>query len=132
MVNPLHIKGASEIEKVAEDVSLFVADAARPTVEYELRENISSSSVACINIRSANLSCFDFGLKTLSINDPNNASIWHFDETLKTRPYMNVITKNQISVISGTETERKVSRLTFSPALNAGEYFTLGCLEVFT
>ena len=48
---------------------------------------------------------------------------------MKSRPCMNIVTRNQLRLLAADATH--LSTLTFSPAAKAGEYFTLGCAEVF-
>jgi hypothetical protein len=43
---------------------------------------------------------------------------------------MNLVTKNQLRLVLGDA--KDFGKLTFSPAARPGEYFTLGCAEVFT
>ena len=153
LASPASVNGATKVEDLAADAALFVATSQRPVVEYSLPQSVASSSVACINFRSSNLSSFDWGLKTLVIDEINGVMPWYFDETLKSQPCMNLITKSQLklpetgsdllpridgqtgrgksiapAVLSG---DRDFSTLKFSPAANSGEYFTLGCVEVF-
>jgi predicted SAM-dependent methyltransferase len=129
LVSPAAVKGATKVEDLAPDAALFVTTSERPVVEYSLPHSMASSSVVCINFRSSNLSSFEWGLKTLVIDDINRAKPWYFDETLKSQPCMNLITKSQLKLVLGGA--REFSRLNFSPAANCGEYFTLGGAEVF-
>jgi hypothetical protein len=126
---PKNVKGAKKIEDLSNNAELYVATSQRPMVEYELPHNVQSSSIACINFRSSNLSSFNWGLKTLIIDEVNNANPWYFDETLKSQPCMNLITNGQIKVTLGSD--RDISKLKFSPAANSGEYFTLGFAEAY-
>jgi hypothetical protein len=130
IVSPALVTGAQRVEELAADATLFVATSIRPVVDYTLPHSINSGSVACINFRSSNLSSFaEHNLKTLVIDEINRAKPWYFDETLKSRPCMNLITKSQLKLALGGH--RSFSRLMFSPAAHGGEYFTLGCAEVF-
>jgi hypothetical protein len=129
LVAPTLLEGAEKVEDLTADSALFVATSWRPSVAYSLPNSIASDNVACINFRSCNLSCFDWGLKTLVIDEHNRDKPWYFDETLKSQPCMNVITRSQVRLALGGD--RVFSRLNFSPAANQGEYFTLGCAEVF-
>ena len=130
IVSPAQVTGADKVEQLAADAALWVATSIRPVVEYQLPHSMNSGSVACINLRSSNLSAFAaHNLKTLVIDEINRASPWYFDETLKSRPCMNLITKSQLMLALGGD--RDFSRLNFSPAARSGEYFTLGCAEVF-
>ncbi len=64
------------------------------------------------------------------IDDAHRDRPWYFDETLKSRPCMNIVERRQLDLIlRGAAT---LSRLSFSPAARAGEHFTLGCAEIFT
>jgi hypothetical protein len=129
-VSPALVRGAERVEELASDAALFVATSERPVVEYLLPHGIASGSVVCINFRSSNLSSFaGHNLKTLVIDEINRATPWYFDETLKSRPCMNLITKSQLRLALGGD--RDFSRLLFSPAAHCGEYFTQGCAEVF-
>ena len=130
LLEPQSVAGASLVEDVGEGIRLFVATDGRPRVEYAMPAAISCQSVACLNIRSSNLSSFrEHNLKSLVIDDARRDNPWHFDETLKSRPCMNLVTQNQLRLVVGDAAE--MSRLSFSPAAGVGEYFTVGCAEVF-
>jgi predicted SAM-dependent methyltransferase len=131
LLAPQAIRGAEAVEPAAEGVQLYVATDARPTVEYVAAAPIDARNVACINIRSSNLSSFhEHTLKSLVIDDVHCDQPWHFDETMKSRPCMNLVPRHQLPLVAGDATT--ITRLTFSPAGRAGEYFTLGQAEVFT
>ena len=128
---PQAIRGAEAVEPVADGVQLFVATDARPTVEYAAARPIDARTVACINIRSSNLSSFhEHNLKSLVIDDVHRDRPWHFDETLKSRPCMNLIPRHQLPLVAGDV--KTFTRLEFAPGASPGEYFTLGPAEVFT
>ena len=111
-------------------MQLFIATAARAKVEYVLPRPMAADAVACINVRSSNLSSFDeHNLKSLVIDDVHRDRPWYFDETLKSRSCMNLVTSNQLPLVIGDA--REISRLLFSPTAREGEYFALGCAEVF-
>jgi predicted SAM-dependent methyltransferase len=130
LLMPQRIIGASPVEEVAEGVQLLVAIAGRPTVEYLIPRPMESHAVACVNIRSSNLSSFrEHNLKSLLIDDVHRDQPWYFDETLKSRPCMNLITHNQLPLVIGDA--KTISKLVFSPTAEKGEYFALGCAEVF-
>jgi hypothetical protein len=114
---------------VGEHAVLCVATSVRPWIEYVFPRSVDTKSIACLNIRSATLSCFDWGAKNLSFDEPDTKEGWLFDETLKSRPCMNVMTASQVRLAS--KADRSVSRVYFSPSPNAGDYFMLGCAEVF-
>jgi len=125
------VDGARHVENVAPGVALYVATKPRPTVEYSLPQPVTADTFACLNVRSSNLSSFrEHNLKWLSMDDAKRDNPWHFDETMKSRPCMNIVTRNQWQLLAGDAAQ--FSKLTFSPAATIGEYFTLGCTEVFT
>jgi len=127
---PTTIIGATPVEDVAEGVRLYVATAARPAVDYLLPWPQAAETVACLNIRSSNLSSFrEHNLKSLVIDDVHREKPWYFDETLKSRSCMNLVTHNQLPLVIGDA--KTISKLSFSPAAQEGEYFALGCAEVF-
>ncbi|MEO8751646.1 MAG: hypothetical protein ABI624_03110, partial [Casimicrobiaceae bacterium] len=130
LLAPQGIAGARLVEDAADGVQLYVATAARPTVEYAVPGGLASDAVACLNIRSSNLSSFaEHSLKSLVIDDVHRDNPWHFDETMKSRSCMNLVTRNQLRLVAGDAKE--ISRMQFSPAAKSGEYFTVGCAEVF-
>ena len=63
------------------------------------------------------------------IDDANRQRPWYFDETLKSRSCMNLVERNELRLMLGEAST--FERLTFSPAAGAGEYFTLGCAEIY-
>lgn len=126
---PATVTGAVTIEDLPYDAGLFVSTTPSPTVEYRLPQSLPSDAIVCVNFRSANLSCFDWGVKRCTFGDTAGARPWVFDETLKSQPCMNLITQAQVHVALGEAAE--ISRLVFSPAHAAGEYFSLGAAEVF-
>jgi len=75
------------------------------------------------------LSSFDWGLKTLIIDELDQLKPWYFDETLKSQKNVNLITRGQLKLALGGD--REISTLKFSPAARAGEYFTVGGAELF-
>ncbi len=131
LAEPGLLVGANPVEDVADGVRLYVATARRPTVSYALAPAIDASTFTCLNVRSSNLSSFrEHNQKSLVIDGIHADSPWHFDETLKSRPCMNLVTRNQLRLLIGDAAS--LSTLVFSPAMEPGEYFTVGCAEVYT
>jgi predicted SAM-dependent methyltransferase len=130
LLAPHSVAGARRVEEFADGVALYVATEARPTVAYAAREPFDAQALACVNIRSSNLSSFcEHNLKSLVVDDENRDRPWYFDETLKSRPCMNLLARSQARlVLRGASA---FSSLRFSPAAGVGEYFTLGCAEIF-
>jgi hypothetical protein len=128
MLVPQAIAGAQAVEEIAAGATLYQATTPRPVVEYALPRSVAAEAVACINFRSSNLSSFAaHNLKTLLID--GNGKPWNFDETLKSRSCMNLVTPSELKL--ALDGRSQLSTLRFSPAALAGEYFSLGCAELF-
>ena len=127
---PDAIDGARHVEEVSDGMHLFTAAVDHPTVRYALPAKVDASSFVCLNVRSTNLSSFlEHSQKWLAVNGERRDNPWYFDETLKSRPCMNVVTRNQLRAIA-TDVDA-IASFTFSPASRAGEHFVVGCAEVF-
>jgi hypothetical protein len=127
---PDAIEGARHIEEVTDGMHLFASTVDRPAVRYALPREIDATMFACLNVRSTNLSSFlEHNQKSLALNEERRDDPWHFDETQKSRPCMNVVTRNQLRAIA--KEADAISSFTFSPAARAGEHFVIGCAEVF-
>ena len=130
LLAPQSVSGARSVEEAADGVHLYVATSARPTVTFWIAEPVDLRALACINIRSSNLSSFaEHNLKSIVVDEVNHDKPWYFDETLKSRPCMNLVTQSEMQLILGEA--RTFSTLRFSPAARVGEYFTLGSAEIF-
>jgi hypothetical protein len=131
IAQPAAVQGARLVEESAAGIRLYVATAARPAVTYSLANPVRADDFACLNIRSSNLTSFrEHNLKWLVLDDLKRDNPWHFDETLKSRPCMNIVTRNQLRLLAGEAAT--FAAMTFSPAAAAGEYFTVGCAEIYT
>jgi hypothetical protein len=131
LLAPETVNGARRVEQFDEYVALYEGAEATPMVRYRLPATLDRDAIACVNIRSSLLSSFDeHNAKTLGIDTAEGRRPWDFDETLKSRPCMNIATRRQLAIMLGTE--REFSMLQFSPAAQAGAWFTLGCAEVYT
>jgi len=129
-LEPAAVVNATKVEDVSPDAALYRSDAVRPMAVYALPGPVAAVDCACINVRSANLSSFhEHNQKWLVLDEARRDDQWHYDETLKSRPCMNLVTRNQLGLLLAGATA--FSRLVFSPAAGAGEYFTLGCAEVY-
>ena len=92
---PQQVTGAQIVEDVSALAKLYQATANRPTVEYVLPAYVAAADIGCLNFRSSNLSSFaEHNLKTLMIE----GRPWYFDETLKSRPCMNLMTQSQLKL----------------------------------
>lgn len=129
-VDPVAVVNATKVEDVGEGSALYRSDAVRPMVAYALPAPVAAADFACLNVRGANLSSFnEHNQKWLVLDDVRREDQWHFDETMKSRACMNLVTRHQLPLL--LREAASFSRLVFSPAARAGEYFTVGCAEVF-
>ncbi len=123
------IHGATSIETLDHGATLQRATTDDPWVEYDLPTPLPLDALACLNVRSANLSSFrDHYYKRILFVNGTETSTWRLDETVKSRAPMNLMTRDQIRI--GTRGQKEVGRIRFQPA-KCGEYFTLGPLELF-
>lgn len=129
-VEPTAVVNASKVEDLPNGAALYRSNAVRPMVVYTLPHPVAAQDCALLNVRSANLSSFqEHNQKWLVLDDARRDDQWHFDETLKSRPCMNIVTRNQLGMLLAGA--REFSRLVFSPAAGSDEYFTLGGVEVY-
>ena len=129
LLMPTSLQRAEIVEQCGEDQMLFVATGIRSIVLYTLPEDVDPDAIVCLNFRSANLSNFGWPTKILSFNAGGGEPFWQFDETMKSQASINIVTRDQL--VAGRAGAPAGLELAFSPALHAGEYFTLGPLEVF-
>lgn len=129
VVEPVAVVNATKVEELDGGIALYRSDAVRPMVAYALPVPVAAADFACLNVRSANLSSFDeHNQKWLVLDDVRRDDQWYFDDTLKSRACMNIVTRHQLPLL--LQGAPSFSRLVFSPAARAGEYFTVGSAEV--
>jgi branched-chain amino acid transport system ATP-binding protein len=129
VVEPVAVVNATKVEDLDGGIALYRSDAVRPMVAYGLPVPVAAADFACLNVRSANLSSFDeHNQKWLVLDDVRRDDQWYFDDTLKSRACMNIVTRHQLPLL--LQGAPSFSRLVFSPAARAGEYFTVGSAEV--
>lgn len=124
------VDGARFVEDVTSGVRLFEATVPHPIVRYKLAHRLAVDDVACLNVRASNVSSFDeHNQKFLVIDGVRADDPWHFDETMKSRACMNLVPRNVLPLL--VRGARDIGTLFFSPAARAGDYFAVGCAEVF-
>lgn len=128
-VVPTEVHQASLVETLDDHIGLYRAECDTCLVVYRLPQPSRTSELACINIRSANLSSFrDHFYKHVTLAAPGTSGTWRLDETVKSKSGVNLMTRDQIGL--ATHGMTSVEELRFVPA-KAGEYFTLGNAELF-
>lgn len=132
-VPPAEVTGAERVEVLDGGIEVWHATAADAQVRYTLDVPWIASTVALANIRSANLSEFRShyykSVQFLHADFEGVESIWRLDETLKSKPCMNLVTRQQIR--QATVRLPAISEVRFQPVAQAGQRFTLGPLELF-
>jgi hypothetical protein len=130
MVEPDRVEGAELIERLEDGIALYRARHHEPLARYPLPPAVTSDSLACVNIRSANVTAFrSHYYKHIAFLQGAERRNWRLDETLKSRPCMNLMTGQQLS--QTLKPEGNVEAVEFRPAERGLEYFTLGPLELF-
>lgn len=123
------VGGAVRIETLDHGASLYHAIADEPWATYQLPASLAMDDLACLNVRSANVSSFrDHYYKRIVFEHGHATATWRLDETIKSKATMNPMTRDQILI--GSRGQTHVSRIRFHPARRE-EYFTLGPLELF-
>ncbi|MBL8515639.1 MAG: hypothetical protein JNM76_01615 [Betaproteobacteria bacterium] len=132
-VLPAEVAGAERVEVLEGGIEVWHATAADAQVRYALDVPMSASTVALANIRSANLSEFrSHYYKSVAFCHTGAEgvdAVWRFDETLKSKPCMNLVTRQQIR--QATVQLPAIDGVRFRPVSQPGQYFTLGPLELF-
>jgi hypothetical protein len=129
-VTPVDVEGAEQIESLDGDITVWRATSAEAGVQFPLEEPIPAGTLALANIRSANVSEFRAHYyKSVSLHQGEASGTWRLDETLKSRPCMNLLIRQQIrQTVKDMST---IDALSFVPVAQAGQIFTLGPLELF-
>lgn len=123
------VRGAALVETLNPGARLYRALENEAWVRYDLPTPLAIESVACLNVRSANVSSFrDHYYKRIVFEHGNAAATWRLDETIKSKATMNPMTRDQILICAGSQ--QLTSKIHFLAA-RQGEYFTLGDAELF-
>lgn len=129
-VPPAEVVGAERVEQLEGGIEVWRATAADARVHYPLETPLAVADLALANIRSANLSEFrSHYYKAIGFHTGGAEGVWRLDETLKSKPCMNLATRQQIR--QATVAVPTVGAVWFQPVAQAGQLFTLGSLELF-
>ena len=100
-------------------------------VVYQLPHALRVADIACVNARGANLSAFrEHSLKRLVFRGAWGEGSWMLDETLKSKPCMNLAMPAGIALACGAS-DRIVSEIALVPG-KPGDHVTVGPLEIFS
>lgn len=130
---PTEVSGAELMETLDDGILVYRALEDEATVLYSLPEPLLPQALVLANIRSANLGEFrDHYYKWVHFHGADgdvDFGEWRFDETVKSKACMNLVTRQQLR--QATARLQSVQEVRFRPAARAGQWFTLGPLELF-
>lgn len=130
VIEPGRVEGAELVERLENGAALYRAQHHEPLVRYALENPVTAESLACVNIRSANVTSFrSHYYKHIAFAQGAARRVWRLDETLKSKPCMNLMTGQQLR--QTLSAGGMVDAVEFRPAERGLEYFTLGPLELF-
>jgi len=99
-------------------------------VAYRLPSPVAVGDIASVNARGANLSSWrEHSLKRLLFRGDGREGAWSLDETLKSRPCMNLAMPAAVALACG-EAVRAVEEVCLEPG-RPGDRVTVGPLELF-
>lgn len=130
LVEPARVEGAELIERLENGIALYRAQHHEPLAHYPLPRPVTAATLACANVRSANVTSFrSHYYKHVTFVQGTERRTWRFDETVKSKPCMNLMTGRQLA--QTLDGEGVIDAVEFRPAERGLEYFTLGPLELF-
>jgi hypothetical protein len=126
VLEPTGVMGASRIEDIGAGIWLYLADQARPLVMYRPSRVLAIDQIACINVRTSNLTSFYWNNKIAYFNDHQ----WtlELDDDLASKPCDNIMTQSQLR--AAARGAAMIANLDLSPANAPGDYFTVGPAEI--
>jgi hypothetical protein len=122
--------GLDLVETVGDGIELLrvARDGAR--LRYSLPRPLPVPAIACVNVRSANVSAFrEHSLKRFVVRGASTAGVFQLDETLKSRACMNLLTAAALRIALGGA-DGVVHDIALEPG-RPGELVTAGSLEAF-
>lgn len=123
------LAGIDRLEDV-EGIGVGRVREAGARIAYRLPVPIEPGAIACVNARGSNLSSFsEHSLKRLLLRTPAGKGAWKLDETLKSRPCMNLAMPAAIR-LALARCPGAIEGIDLEPGA-AGDHVTIGPLEVF-
>jgi hypothetical protein len=84
--------GFERLEALGEGIELLRVKEAGAALRFRLPRPADAGSLACVNVRSANLTSLrEHSLKRFLLGSPAGVGAWALDETLKSRPDVNLL-----------------------------------------
>jgi hypothetical protein len=130
IVSPESVLNAMFVEEVGPGQALYQAVTNDPQVLYSLPEPLlSPRQVALANFRSANLSTFFEHSYAKLYMGPSEELAIYVDSSMRSCPYMNLFSSRPFR--QRLAESSVIDTLRFDPAERAGDYFTVGPMEIF-
>jgi len=131
VVAPAEGRGLARVESVADGVELLRVAEHGAELRFRLPRPVRVASLACVNVRSANVTQFrEHSLKRMIVRGPGVAGEIALDETLKSKPAMNLLWPALARRAAGGA-ERTIDEIALVPGF-AGDLVTAGRLELYT
>ena len=129
VLSPAERPGLESMERLAGGTELLRVRSADVALRFRLPEPLDPASIACVNIRSANLTSFrEHSLKRMLVTTTEGEGAWMLDETLKSRADMNLASRAALALAS--KGSGAVTGLALVPGA-AGDLVTSGNAEIF-
>lgn len=125
----VNINNADYVEELDEDCRMFRATNHDAYVVYDIGFDIPADKIVLINFRSVNFSQFFEHNFAKAYFFPDEKYAWNFDATLRSAPFMNIVTGRQLRL--RVKSDDNLRLLRFDPSERDGDFFSVGSLEVF-
>ncbi len=130
VVAPAAFPGLEPMETLPDGIRVLRVAGKDAELRFALDPVVALESIACVNVRSANLTSFrEHSLKRIILRGSFGEGSWALDETLKSRLPMNVVGPPGLRVAAGAD-RGSVTGLALSPGAE-GDLVTAGALELF-
>ncbi len=128
-VKPTRTTNAELIEEVAPSIQLYHATNEDPQIMYILPKELAVKDIVLMNFRGTNLSQFkEHSFAKVYLRLQEEKSIY-LDSTIRSSYTANILSVDQVRLKLGAEEALNMVR--FDPGEKAGDYFTVGPLEIF-
>jgi len=127
-IPPANVVGCDSLGTASDDSHMYRSANCDPRVYYYLPHSIRVENIVLLNIRCSNISQFREHTVAQVYFAPAERHSYYFDETMKSRPCMNLISSD---ILRMRTREREIHELRFDPTFQKGDQFLLGPLEIF-
>ena len=129
-LEPSSREGMERIETLPGGIDVLRLRSSAPELRFALPRPLEVSGIACVNVRSANLTSFrEHSLKNYVLRGSFGEGRWALDETLKSHPTMNLATRSCLRIAAGGS-DRLIEEIALVPGVE-GDVVTAGMLEIF-